>query len=77
MKLPIRNYTAEALTLCVEPLCEEYEIPAGGEAIIVLQDGRPHSLDIHTDRWVTLWDEGSDPQAVVHVYRDQQSRRGL
>ncbi len=76
MRLPIRNYTSEPLTLCVEPLCEEYEIPAGGEAIVILQDGRPHSIDVHPDRWVTLWDEGT-PEAEVKVYADHQHGRGL
>lgn len=77
MRLPIRNYRAEPITLCVEPLCDEYEIPAGGTAIVILQDGRPHSIDIHPDRWITLWDEGSDPEAEVSIYDTHQFDSGL
>jgi hypothetical protein len=57
VKLPIRNYLAKPLTLFVEPYCHQYEIPPGGEAIIHLEDGQPHSIDYHPDEWVSVWDE--------------------
>lgn|GEM_PF-5014727 len=76
MRLPIRNYLPVPLTLLLEPLCDQYEIPPGGEAIVTLEDGRPHSLDFHPDNWVSLWDEGKNPMATVEVYADQDFKRG-
>lgn len=64
MRLPIRNHLSEPLTLFIEPWCIEEEVPVGGQAIITLQDGRPHSIDIHPDHFVTVWDEGSEMPAV-------------
>lgn len=75
MKLPIRNYLSVPLTLFIEPLCRQHEIPPGGEAIVTLQDGCPHSIDFHPDNWVSLWDEGTDPMASVEVYADQNLER--
>lgn len=75
MKLPIRNYTTERLTLFIEPQCDEHEIPSGGEAIVLLQDGRPHSIDVHPGGFIALWDEGTDPLATVQVFPDQQPSR--
>ena len=75
MKLPIRNYLQTPLTLFIEPYCHEHKIPAGGEAIITLEDGRPHSIDIHPERWVSLWDTGSNPIAMVEIYPDQHPSR--
>jgi hypothetical protein len=77
MKLPIRNYTPDALTLFIEPQCDEHEIPSGGEAIVLLQDDRPHSIDVHPDGFIALWDEGSAPLATVQVFPDQQHSRGF
>jgi hypothetical protein len=48
MKLPIRNYTDKALNLFMEVMCNAYEISPGGEAIIHLKDGHPHSIDVLT-----------------------------
>jgi hypothetical protein len=64
MRLPIRNKSARKLTVFVEPLCDQYEVPAGGEAIIRLEDGPPHSIDVDAE-WVTVWDEGAS--ATVEV----------
>jgi len=72
MRLPIRNYLATPLTLFIEPYCEQHEIPPGGEAIVILDDGEPHSLDVHQDNWVSLWDEGTT-RAEVDVYQTHQS----
>lgn len=77
MKLPIRNYTPDELTLFIEPQCDEHEIPPGGEAIVLLQDDRPHSIDVHPNRFIALWDEGSDPVAAVQVFPDQQHSRSI
>lgn len=77
MKLPIRNYLPVPLTLFIEPWCDQYEIPSGGEAIVTLEDGRPHSIDFHPNNWVSLCDEGIDPlvTATVEVYPDQDFKR--
>jgi hypothetical protein len=72
MRLPIRNYLATPITLFIEPYCEQHEIPPGGEAIVTLDDGEPHSLDFHPDNWVSLWNEGS-AWAKVEVFADRQS----
>ena len=71
MKLPIRNCTSNPITLFIEPQCDQHEIPSGGEAIVTLEDGRPHSIDLHSEQWVSLWDEGSNPLAEVRVFPDQ------
>ena len=77
MKLPIRNYLPEPLTVFIEPYCEQYEIPIGGQATITLQDGKPHSIDVHPDRWVSIWDEG-DEFAMVEIFDSHQfGRAGL
>lgn len=72
MKLPIRNRTSETLTLFIEPYCEEHEIAPGEEAIVRLEDGRPHSLDFHSDNFMTLWDEG-ETEAIVEVVSKEQN----
>ena len=75
MKLPIRNYTDKPLGLLVEPMCDQYEVPSGGEAVVVLVDGFPHSIDVHEDL-VAVWNEGPEPVAVtVSATRVSVSRR--
>jgi len=71
MKLPIRNYLLKSLTVFIEPYCEEYEVPIGGQATITLQDGKPHSIDIHPDQFISVWDEGSE-QASVEIFPTHQ-----
>ena len=71
MKLPIRNYLLKPLTVFIEPYCEEYEIPIGGQATITLQEGKPHSIDIHPDQFISIWDEGSE-QASVEIFPTHQ-----
>ena len=71
MRLPIRNHTSAPVTLFIEPLCDQYEIPPGGEAIVTLDDGEPHSLDYHPENWVSLWNEGAS-EAVVEVVSKEQ-----
>lgn len=71
MKLPIRNYMSAPLTLFIEPWCDQYEIPAGGEAIVTLEDGRPHSIDVHSEQWVALWDEGAG--CTIEVFATHRS----
>jgi len=75
VKLPIRNYLTVPLTLFLEPWCDQYKVPPGGEAIVTLEDGCPHSIDFHPDNWVSLWDEGGDPMATVEVYPDRDFKR--
>jgi hypothetical protein len=71
MLLPIRNYTTAPLTLFIEPFCEQHEIPPNGEAQVELEDGAPHSLDFHSDNWVSLWNEGSS-MARVSIFATHQ-----
>jgi hypothetical protein len=71
MQLPIRNKLAEPLTLFIEPICAEYEIPPGGMAIVTLEDGHPHSLDYHPDRWLSLWNEGFSLATVEVLSADE------
>lgn len=71
MRLPIRNYLPAPMTVFVEPICDQYEVPAGGEAIITLEDGHPHSIDLHPNNWVSVWNEGFEP-AVVEVFGQHQ-----
>ena len=52
------------MTIFVEPWCEEFVVPIAGEAIVRLEDGAPHSIDID-DAWVTIWDEGGG--AIVEI----------
>ncbi len=73
MKLPIRNYTSTGLTLSVEPYCDEYEIPPQGEALVILDDGEPHSLDFHPENFVTLWNEGGGDAIVEIVSKEQNT----
>ena len=72
MKLPIRNYSKTPLLLFIEPYCDEYQIPAGGEAIVTIDDGKRHSIDFHHDNWVSLWDEGL-ARAEVLIFDTQFS----
>ena len=72
MKLPIRNKTSESILLFIEVTCEEYEIPAGGEALVTLEDGQPHSIDLH-DRQITVWNEGYE-RALVDISAPQPER---
>ena len=67
MRLPIRNYLAEPLLVFMEPYCDEHEVPPGGEAIITLEDGCPHSIDVHPGSWVSVWDEGRK-RGTVEVF---------
>ena len=70
MKLPIRNCLTEPLTIFIEPWCGEHDIPPGGQAIITLQDGSPFSIDVHPDRWVSVWDNGTEPATIEVLAAD-------
>ncbi|MDZ7896364.1 MAG: hypothetical protein U5M50_16270 [Sphingobium sp.] len=59
------------MTVFVELQCVQVEVPVGGEAIIRLADGCPHSIDVD-DRWVTIWDE--DGSASVEVVTSDDRR---
>ncbi len=71
MRLPIRNYLATPLTIFIEPVCDQYEVPAGGEAVVILEDGHPHSIDVHSDNWVSIWNEGP-AWATVEIFDEHQ-----
>lgn len=64
MRLPIRNKGDRPLTVFIELQCDQFEVPVGGEAIIRLAKGHPHSIDID-DAWVTIWDEGGNASVEV------------
>ncbi len=63
VKLPIRNRTSKPLSLVIEVHATEFEVPVGGEAIVFLEDDRPHSIDVWNDQ-VTVWNEGEDEAEV-------------
>jgi hypothetical protein len=71
MRLPIRNYLSTPLTIFIEPVCAQYEVPAGGEAVVTLEDGHQHSIDIHPDNWVSVWNEGLE-WATVEIFDKHQ-----
>ncbi|WP_395393918.1 hypothetical protein WBP07_01980 [Novosphingobium sp. BL-8A] len=71
MKLPIRNYLATRLTIFIEPYCDQYDVPAGGEAVVTLDDGFPFSIDVHPEEFITIWD-GGDNFAEVEIFERRQ-----
>ncbi|MFC3581919.1 hypothetical protein [Sphingomonas hylomeconis] len=71
MRIPIRNKSDSPLTVFVELQCDQFEVPVGGEAIVRLADGRPHSIDVDRD-WVTIWDEEGD--ASVEIISNSDKR---
>ena len=73
MKLPFRNYLATPLIILIEPDCEQYEIAAGGEGVVTLDDGHPHSIEVYPDQRITIWNEGPRPAAVELRGQDQSS----
>jgi hypothetical protein len=71
MRLPIRNYLSTPLTIFIEPVCDQHEVPAGGEAVVFLEDGHSHSIDIHPENWVSIWNEGPEG-ATVEIFSEHQ-----
>lgn len=71
MRIPIRNKGESPLTVFVELQCEQFEVPVGGEAIVRLADGCPHSIDVDRD-WVTIWGEGGDASVEVISSSDKR-----
>jgi len=65
LKLPIRNLTQRPIKLFIEVECDEYEIPPGGEAVVILEKDRPHSIDLMDDM-IVVWNEGCG-FAVVEI----------
>lgn len=76
MRIPIRNKGESPLTLFVELQCDQFEVPVGGEAIVRLADGRPHSIDVARD-WVTIWDEEGDAWVEVILESDKRVDEAL
>lgn len=76
MRLPIRNKRNQTLTIFVEPHCDEFEVPIGGEAIVRLEDGPPHSIDI-SETQVTIWDEGLDGTVEILAESDKRVDKAL
>lgn len=71
MRLPIRNYLSTPLTIFIEPMCDRYEVPVGDEATVVLADGHRHSIDIHPENCVSIWNEGPE-WVVVEIFNEHQ-----
>jgi hypothetical protein len=76
MRIPIRNKGDAPLTVFVEPRCDQFEVPVGGEAIVRLADGRPHSIDVDHD-WVTIWDERGDASVEIISKSDKRVDEAL
>lgn len=76
MRLPIRNKRNRALTIYVEPMCDQYEVPVGGEAIIRLEDGPPHSIDVYETQ-MTIWDEGDTGTVEILFESDKRVDKAL
>lgn len=55
----------------MEPTCEEYEIPVGGEAIVRIEDGLLGSIDVE-DGCVTIYDDSCC--ATVEVVSEDDQR---
>ena len=70
MRLPIRNKSERALTIFFEPVCDEYEVPPGGEAIVLIEDGALDSIDVFEGQ-VSIWDNGAE--ARVEIISDQHN----
>jgi hypothetical protein len=49
----------------IEVHCDEYTIPVGGKAIVSLEDGLPHEIDVWEDQ-ITVWNAGQE-QAEVEL----------
>ena len=71
VRLPFRNYLSTPMTIFIEPICDQYQVPAGGEAVVTLEDGHPHSIDIHPENWVSIWNEGPEC-AKVELFEEHQ-----
>lgn len=71
MRIPIRNKSEKPLSVFVEPQCDQFEVPVGGEAIVRLADGQPHSIDVD-DAWITIWDEGGTASVEVISISDKR-----
>lgn len=76
MRLPVRNLSDRPLTVFIEPVCDEFEVPVGGEAIVRLANGFPHSIDVD-DAWVTIWDEEGDASVEVISSSDKRVDQAL
>jgi hypothetical protein len=71
VRLPFRNYLSTPLTIFIEPICDQYDVSAGGEAVVTLEDGYPHSIDVHPDNLVSIWNEGPE-FATVELFEEHQ-----
>jgi hypothetical protein len=76
MRIPIRNKGKVPLTVIVELKCDQFEVPVGGEAIVRLADGRPHSIDVERD-CVTIWDEGGGGSVEIISSSDKRVDEAL
>ena len=65
MRLPIRNRGSKPFALVIEVHADEYTIPTGGTAIVTLEDGLPHEIDVWEDQ-ITVWNAGNE-QAEVEL----------
>jgi len=71
MRLPITNICDRPLTVFVEAMCNQYEVPPGGMAIVRIEDGMLNSIDLD-DAWITIWDDSCE--ATVEVVPKEDMR---
>lgn len=71
MRLPIINKFDRPLTVFMEPICDQFEIPPGGKAIVRIDDGYLHSIEF-ADAWVTVFDDST--RACVEVVCEHDMR---
>lgn len=71
MRLPIKNNFDRPLTVFMEPMCNQFEIPPGGEAIVRIEDGFLGPIEFE-DAWVTIYDTSCC--ASVEIVSDQDRK---
>lgn len=71
MRIPIRNTGKNPFTLFVEVRCDQFEVPVGGDAIVHLADGYPHSIDVDGDL-ITVWDEEGSASVEIIFQSDKR-----
>ncbi len=71
MRLPIRNTSRKPLTIFMEPMCDTFLVPVGGQAILRIADGDFDSIDVQ-DNDVCVYDNGCEATVEVVTVEDQR-----
>lgn len=71
MRLPIRNTYDRPLNIFMEPMCDQFEVPVDGMAIVRIEDGMLSLIDVN-DAWVTIYDESCE--AIVEIVSKEDQR---